>query len=536
MSVSYVLLRYFGVVLLVAAVVALKMALWGDLLSAAAAPFRFFTVATMLAAWYAGRGGAAMAVMLSVLGASYFTPPVGSFAVAASEFGNLFLFALELSLAAALTLGFLGSRTRSEVAAGELEQARRQLQKENRAYRALSAASEIVLRARGEDELLRALSDAVVTVAGYRMAWIGRAEDDASRSVRPVAHAGFEDGYLESAKVTWADDEHGRGPVGTAIRSGRPAIQRDVVHDPEFAPWREEAIRRGYGSCIGLPIRIDSRIEAAFAVYASEADGFDADEVKLLEQLAAKAAFAVATLRARAAAEQADRQREEFVRIVSHELRTPLTALVTWAQALQVDRGRDPERLSRGLEAILRSAREEASLIEDLLLASSVLRGELQLYLEPLGLDALVRSCVDELRPKAEERGVALEMRVAHASRTRVDRELLRQSLSNVLSNAIKFTPSGGEVHVDLSLEEGEAVIRVRDTGKGIAPADLPHVFDLLRCGDASTTRKERGIGAGLFIARAVVEAHGGAIRAESEGVGRGSTIVMRLPAPARAT
>jgi signal transduction histidine kinase len=99
------------------------------------------------------------------------------------------------------------------------------------------------------------------------------------------------------------------------------------------------------------------------------------------------------------------------------------------------------------------------------------------------------------------------------------------------MSNAIKFTQAGGDVHVDLAREDGEAVIRVRDTGKGIDPADLPHVFDLLRCGDASTTRQERGIGAGLFIARAIVEAHGGTMRAESEGLGRGSTIVIRLPA-----
>jgi signal transduction histidine kinase len=204
---------------------------------------------------------------------------------------------------------------------------------------------------------------------------------------------------------------------------------------------------------------------------------------------------------------------------------------MTWAQALEADRGRDPARLSRGLEAILRCARDEASIVDELLLACSVLCGELRLQLEPLGLGSVIRSCVDELRPRAQERGVALEMHVANESPMRADRERLRRSLYNVLSNAIKFTPAGGDVHVDLAREDGDAVIRVRDTGKGIAPADLPHVFELLLCGDASTTRHKRGIGAGLFIARALVEAHGGTMRAESEGVGRGSTIVIRLPA-----
>ena len=525
-----VLLRYSGVVLLVGAVVALKMALWGDLLSREAAPFRFFTIAAILAAWYAGRGGAALAVMLSVLGAAYFTPPVGSFAMAAGQFGNLFLFAVELSLAAALTLGILSSRTRVEVAAGDLEQAHRQLQKENRAYHALSAANEIVFRERREDELLRALCDAVVTVAGYTMAWIGRVEDDPARSVKPVAHAGLESGYLEKVKITWAEEEHGRGPVGTAIRTEHTAILRDLARAPEFAPWREEAVLRGYGSCIGLPIRINSKVEAAFAIYATEVDGFDRDEVKLLEQLAANAAFAVETLRARAIGERARREREEFVRVVSHELRTPLTALLTWAGALEADRGRDPGRLSRGLEAILRCAREEASLVDQLLMASTVLRGDLELQLEPVCLGALVRSCVDELRPRADERGIALETRVADESPTRADRERLRQSLCNVLSNALKFTDRGGEVHVHVAREDRDAVVRVRDTGRGIAPEDLPHVFDLLRCGDASTTRRERGIGAGLFTARAIVEAHGGTMRVESEGIGRGTTVVIRLP------
>jgi signal transduction histidine kinase len=523
-------LRYFGVVLLVAAVVALKMALRGEPWSRSTAPFRFFTIATMLAAWYAGRGGAVLAVLLSLLGAAFFAPPAGSFAVAAGEVGSLALLAVELSLAAALTLGFHSSRTRTEAALGELEQAHRQLQKENRAHRALSAANEIVFRARAEDELLRAICDAVVTVAGYRMAWVGWAVSDGSRSVRPVAHAGFENGYLDNVRITGTEDEHGRGPVGTAIRTGRTAIQRDLAHDLEFAPWRQQAERRGYGSAIGLPIRVDSRVVGALAIYAPDADGFDQDEVKLLEQLATDASFAVTTLRAREAVERARREREEFVRIVSHELRTPLTALITWAQTLEADRGGDPARQSRAVEAILRSAREEANLVDELLLASSVLRGDLDLQFEPLCLGALVRSCVEELRPKAEERGVALTMHIAHGSPTRADRQRVRKLLDNVLSNAIKFTQAGGEIRVDLAREDRQTVVRVRDTGRGIAPADLPHVFDLLWSGDSSTTRQERGIGAGLFIARALVEAHGGTVQAESEGVGRGTTIVIRLP------
>jgi signal transduction histidine kinase len=429
--------------------------------------------------------------------------------------------------------GSRASRTRIRDAAGELDQAHWQLQKENRAHRALSAANEIVFRARREDELLRALCDAVVAVAGYRMAWMGRVEDDAGRTVRPVARAGAESGYLESAKVTWADDEHGRGPVGTAIRTARTVIQRDLAHDLDFAPWRAEAVRRGYGSCIALPIRVDSRVEAAFAIYATEPDAFDADEVKLLEQLGANAAYAIATLRAHAAAERARREREELVRVISHELRTPLTALVTWAQVLDAERGRDPARLSRGLEAIVKCAREEARLVDELLLAGSILGGELELRIEPLCPAEVVRSCVEALRGKAEESGVRLTMQIAGESSIRADRERVRQVLSNVISNAIKFTQAGGEVRVDLAREDGAAVVRVRDTGKGIAPGDLPHVFDLLWRSDRSTTRQERGIGVGLFIARALVEGHGGTILAESEGLGRGSTIVIRLPARA---
>lgn len=129
----------------------------------------------------------------------------------------------------------------------------RERRRVDRARQALSRCSQALIRADDEPQFLRELCRVIVEVAGYRFCWVGYAEHDESRSVRPVAHAGYEEGYLETVRVTWADTDRGHGPVGTAIRTRQPAVFRDVTRDPDFAPWRAEALRRGYASVIGLP-------------------------------------------------------------------------------------------------------------------------------------------------------------------------------------------------------------------------------------------------------------------------------------------
>src|SRR5262249_11429771 len=146
--------------------------------------------------------------------------------------------------------------------------------------------NQAVIRAAEEIELLQEVCRIIVETAGYRLCWVGYAGQDEAKTVRPVAQGGYEEGYLKTVNVTWADTERGRGPVGLAIRSREPAVFQDVAADPGFAPWRREALKRGYASVIGIPLFVGDAVLGALAIYASEPDAFDPDEVGLLQALA----------------------------------------------------------------------------------------------------------------------------------------------------------------------------------------------------------------------------------------------------------
>jgi GAF domain-containing protein len=137
-------------------------------------------------------------------------------------------------------------------------------------------------------------------MGGYRLAWVGFAEHDTDKTVRPVAQKGFEDGYLETVEITWADTERGRGPTGTAIRTGEPTIVRNIQTDPHYGPWRAEAGKRGYASSIALPLIADGQTFGSLNIYAVEPDAFDKEEVELLSRLADDLAYGILALRTRA--------------------------------------------------------------------------------------------------------------------------------------------------------------------------------------------------------------------------------------------
>ena len=180
------------------------------------------------------------------------------------------------------------------------------LRKTNRALRALSECNRALVRGASEPELLNEICRIIVDTAGYRLAWVGYSQDDAAKTVRPVGQAGFEEGYLETVDITWADRERGRGPVGVAIRQCRPTIIKNIASDADFAPWREEAGRRGYMSCIGVPLCTSGRAFGALAIYAPEEGAFDDEEVRLLADLADNLAYGITAIRERAARQQAE--------------------------------------------------------------------------------------------------------------------------------------------------------------------------------------------------------------------------------------
>ncbi len=183
----------------------------------------------------------------------------------------------------------------------ERKKAERELQQLNRTLQALSASNQAMLRTSNESELLDEVCKIIVEDCGHAMVWIGYAEDDEEKSVRPVASAGFEQGYLETMGITWADTERGRGPTGMAIRTGKPQGCRNMLTDPKFAPWREQALQRGYASSLVLPLMVGETTLGAMTIYGRKPDAFSADEEKLLLELVRDLANGVETIRLREA-------------------------------------------------------------------------------------------------------------------------------------------------------------------------------------------------------------------------------------------
>jgi PAS domain S-box-containing protein len=207
--------------------------------------------------------------------------------------------------------------------------AERELRRLNRAHRALSATDQAMVRAQNESELLQETCRILVEEGGYRFAWVGLAEQDEAKTVRPVCHAGIEEGYLKTARVTWADTTRGRGPTGTAIRTERPVVCQNMLEDPRVGPWREEASRRGYASSCALPLVVGGKTIGALTVYSARPEAFDTAEAELLTQLGADLAFGLEALRTRLERQQSMEAQEKASAYNRSLLEASLDPLVT---------------------------------------------------------------------------------------------------------------------------------------------------------------------------------------------------------------
>jgi signal transduction histidine kinase len=233
---------------------------------------------------------------------------------------------------------------------------------------------------------------------------------------------------------------------------------------------------------------------------------------------------------ARNEAERASRLKDEFLATLSHELRTPLNAILGWAQLI-LSGTMKPEDVHRGLETIERNARAQNKLIEDLLEMSSIISGKVRLEMREVNVIDLVEAAVDTVNPTAQAKGVVLSAKIG--SRHGLvwgDHDRLQQVFWNILSNAIKFTPKGGEIEILAEHVGSYLEIRINDSGLGISPDFMPYVFDRFRQADPSLTRQFGGLGLGLAIVKQLVELHGGMVRAESEGLGKGASFIVCLP------
>jgi signal transduction histidine kinase/ActR/RegA family two-component response regulator len=233
---------------------------------------------------------------------------------------------------------------------------------------------------------------------------------------------------------------------------------------------------------------------------------------------------------ARAEAEAANRTKDEFLAIVSHELRTPLNAIVGWTGLLNGGQ-LDQTMSTRAIEIIDRNAKAQAQLIEDILDVSRIVSGKFRLDLRPVQLEQVIKAAIDSVRPVADAKKIEIFAALdSNTSPVSGDSDRLQQIVWNLLSNAVKFTPSGGQIDVSLKGGASHNQIVISDTGEGITAEFLPRVFEPFRQADGSKTRRHGGLGLGLSIVRHLTELHGGAVKAQSEGQGKGTTFTVTLP------
>lgn len=233
---------------------------------------------------------------------------------------------------------------------------------------------------------------------------------------------------------------------------------------------------------------------------------------------------------ARNEAERASQLKDEFLATLSHELRTPLNAILGWSQLILSGTMKN-EDIRRGLETIERNARAQNKLIEDLLEMSSIISGKVRLDMQRLDIASLVEAAVESVKPTAHAKSIILQKKIdRRVSPVLGDSNRLQQVLWNLLSNAIKFTSKGGKIEITVEQIGSYAEIRIDDSGLGILPEFMPYVFDRFRQADSSLTRQYGGLGLGLAIVKQLVELHGGIVRAESAGAGKGASFTVNLP------
>jgi PAS domain S-box-containing protein len=232
---------------------------------------------------------------------------------------------------------------------------------------------------------------------------------------------------------------------------------------------------------------------------------------------------------AKRAAEEANRSKDDFLATVSHELRTPLTAILSWVRLLRTEPVTSPMTVD-AVNAIERSAAAQSLLIEDILDLSRIISGKFRLHTQVIDPIPVIEGAVDSLRPSAETKGIALRIALPPSGHISADPARVEQVVGNILTNAIKFTPAGGQIVVRAAAAPPHFRVAIEDTGVGIAPEFLGHVFDRFRQADSTSTRNAGGLGLGLAIARHIVELHGGTIEVASEGVGKGATFTVELP------
>jgi signal transduction histidine kinase len=400
------------------------------------------------------------------------------------------------------------------------------LQRVNRLLRAVLECSDALTRARDEKVLLSEVCRIVVEVGGFRQAWVGFGLDDEAQSILPVAQWGYDEGYVENLKITWADTDKGHGPMGKAIRTRAPASIPNIATDVDFEPWRAEAFSRGCRSALAVPLVFGDELLGAIIVYSTVPWAFDTLEVEILQRFAGYLSYGIGALRSQSRRKRAEgqlrdslRSKEQLVATISHEMRTPLTAVVGFAELLQFPESglSDDERIEM-IRSIADEGRDLTNIVDDLMTAAKAEAGTLTVICVPVDLRALASQVLETMR-----QGQPVEI-TGDSLRGSGDPSRVRQILRNLISNAVRY--GGDEIRICI-FDSPFPRAQVRDNGAGIPKEETERIFDAYqRAHDAPGLTASMGLG--LTISRSLAMLMGGNLTYRYEG---GETVFeLQLP------
>ena len=432
----------------------------------------------------------------------------------------------------------------------ERQEAEQQAATLGRLYRLLSRVNEDIVRAQDQEGLFRQACRIMMEEGDFLLCWIGRVDWEAGL-VRAAAQYDLADNYPQDITVSIADVPKGRGPTGVAVREGRWDVCQDIANEPRMAPWREQALARGFRSSVAFPLFVGGRVDGVLTLYSGQKDYFNQEEVAVLNSLAEDLSFAMeamnrearrrqaeeeirrlneeleARVKARTAElEFANREMEAFSYSVSHDLKAPIRAIQGFSRMLVGEHAAKLDAEGRRLlQVVCDNTKLMHHLIDDLLALSRL--GRLQIRKSVINLTAMVRQIFDQLRTQTPERD--LRLTVGDLPPALGDQSLLNQVMMNLLGNAVKFTKSRETAVIEVGgrTEGKEDIYYVKDNGVGFDEryADkLFGVFQRLHDGE-----EFEGTGVGLSIVKRIVQRHGGRVWAEGK-VGEGATFYFALP------
>ncbi|HZY25582.1 MAG TPA: PAS domain S-box protein, partial [Bacteroidales bacterium] len=426
----------------------------------------------------------------------------------------------------------------------ETKKAQEELLRLNRTLDSQSKSSQAMMHSKNEQDYLNEVCKIIIEDCGHAMVWVGYAQNDELKSVKPVAHFGFDKGYIDHMNITWDDSVKGNGPTGTAIKTGKPSICRNMLTDPCFGPWREAAVERGYASSVVLPLRSEGKAYGAISIYSKEPDSFTDSEIGLLTELADDLAYGILFIRLTEYEKEATRAimeneirlkeliatKDKFFNIIAHDLKNPFTSLLGASELLYDNITQMSGENVKKLALILNdSAKSGYSILQNLLDWSRSQTGQLKFNPENVNLKTIIDENIDNLQLQVNNKGINLKSDQTSDLFITADKNMINTVLRNLLSNAVKYTFKDGLIRVMVVRDNSKITLTVKDTGIGISKEKADSLFKLENSLSMPGTAKEQGTGLGLRLCKEFTEKMGGRIWVESE-FGKGSEFKFTIP------